>query len=257
MSVALAELVDIEIRGYRVGVDVEAFGEEVLTLLRVVLCLQGIVEYLRWPYAHAIRGISHLVDFGVGEVHASVPHALRGTAHENKILLVLYCAVEYLPAVFQPLPEKCLLIVARRGDAYEQFVCVGFHGLLEQVVLLRLLEGVDLIADGDVAVERVLRIRVGCQRADEQRAVAEVGLDAVLVVIVDDVEMPAVLVVLAHAPDVVLQKVEALQRLHQRGGSDIGFRAAPAIPEGKRPGKRGRKAGVVSGRESVSSQIQM
>ena len=160
MSIALAELVDIEIRGYRVGVDVEAFGEEIFALLRVILCLQGVVEYLGRADAHAIGGISHLVDFRVGEVHASVPHALRGAAHEHKILLVLHCAVEYLPAVFQPLAKKRLLIVAGGGDAYEQFVGIGLHGLLEQVVLLRLLEGMDLIADGDVAVERVLRIRV-------------------------------------------------------------------------------------------------
>ena len=56
LTVAFAELVYVKIRGYRVGVDIETFGEEVLALLRVVLGLQRIVKNFGWPDAHTIRG---------------------------------------------------------------------------------------------------------------------------------------------------------------------------------------------------------
>ena len=131
MDVRLAELVNVEVGLHSVGVDVQGLGEEVLPLLRVVPGLEGIVQYLGGPDAHAVGRIRHLVDLRVGEVYAPVLYPFRGTAHENEVLLVLDGAVQNLAAVFQPLPQKQLLVVSGGGNADQQFVGVGFHGLFE------------------------------------------------------------------------------------------------------------------------------
>ena len=78
---------------------------------------------------------------------------LRSATHEDKVLLILYRPIQDLTAVLQPLSKKQLLIVSRSGDRNEEFVGIGFHCLFEEVVLLRLLEGMNLINDRDVAVK--------------------------------------------------------------------------------------------------------
>ena len=79
----------------------------------------------------------------VGKIYRAVAHTIRGAAHENKILFVGNRTVQDLPAVFQSLTKKSLLIIARRRNTDQQFICIGFHGILEQVVLLGLLKCVD------------------------------------------------------------------------------------------------------------------
>ena len=143
-AITFSELVYIEIRRYRVGVNVERLCEKVLALLRVILRLKRVVKNFGGPYTHSIRRVCHLVNFRIGKIYAPISHTIGRAAHEHKILLVLDRAVEDLPAVLQTLPKKRLLIIARRGYAYQELVGVGLHGLLEQVVLLRLLECVNL-----------------------------------------------------------------------------------------------------------------
>ena len=150
--VAAPELVYVKIRSQRIHVYVEALRQKVLALLGIVLRLPAVVEYLRRAYAHAIGGIGHLVDDGVCIVNVAALVRV-GAAHKNKILLVLYGAVEDLPTVAKSLPEECLLVVARRGYAYDQFICIRLHRLFKEVVLFGLFVGVHLVAYGDIAVE--------------------------------------------------------------------------------------------------------
>ena len=151
-SIAAAELINVKIRFKCVDVDVQAFCQKILALLGIVLRLPAVVEHLRRAYAHAIGGISHLVDDGVCIVNVAALVRV-GAAHKDKILLVLYGAVEDLPAVAESLPEECLLVVARRGYAYDQFICIRLHRLFKEVVLFGLFVGVHLVAYGDIAVE--------------------------------------------------------------------------------------------------------
>ena len=80
-------------------------------------------------------------------------YRLVGAAREDEVLLILYGAVEYLSAVAEALPEECLLIISGGRYADYEFVCVGFHGLLEEVVLFRLFVGVYFVAYRNVAVK--------------------------------------------------------------------------------------------------------
>ena len=107
---------------------------------------------------------------GIGIVDISLLIRI-GAAHKDKILFVLDGAIQHLSAVLQPLPKKALFVIASRGNTYQQLVGVGFHGFLKKVVLLRLGKSVDFIADRNIAVKRILRIRVCSQSADKKRAV--------------------------------------------------------------------------------------
>ena len=147
------ELLNIKISFQGVGVDIEALCKKLLSLLGVILGLQGVVHYFLRPDAHPVGGVCHLVDPRVCKIHAAVLHPLRGAGHKNKILFILHRPIQDLAAVFQPLPQEALLIVSSRGNADYQFIGVGLHGLLDDVVLFRGLVGVDLVRNGNVAVE--------------------------------------------------------------------------------------------------------
>ena len=138
-------------------------------------------------------------------------------AHEYKILLVLDRAVQDLPAVLDPLAEESLRVIAGRRNSDQQLVRVCLHGFLEQVVLLRLFEGMNLITDRKITVQRVLRIRVCRQCPNKKRAVRQRRRHGMLVVIVYYFYQPAGLpadLLLSHAVDIVVQKVKRLERLH-------------------------------------------
>ena len=184
------------------------------------------------------------MDLWVCKINRPVLYSFRGAAHEDEILLVFYCAVQYLPAVFKALPEKCLLIVTGSRNANQKLVGVCFHSLLEEVVLLGLFEGMYLIAYGDIAVKRILGVRIGRQCPDVKRSVPQVSLHAVLIVVVDYMDMATILLILSHALDVVVQEVEAFQCLHERSGGNIGFASAPPIPQRQRPRKRSGERGL-------------
>ena len=227
--VAAAELLNVEIGRHGVGVDVQALGKKVLALLGVILCLEAVVQDFLRADTHPIGRVGHLVDARVRKIYRPVLHPFRGAAHENKILLVRNRPVQHLPAVFQPLSQKRLLIVPGCGDADQQFIGIGFHGLLEKVVLLRLLKGVNLIADGDVRVQGILAVWVGGQGPDIKRAVSQVRRQAVLVVVVDDPHRPTVLGILSHPAHVVCQEVIGFHGLHEGRRSNVHFGARAAI----------------------------
>ena len=81
----------------------------------------------------------------------------------------------------------------------------------------------NLVANRNVAVEGILRVRVCRQRANKKGAVRKRGLHGVLIVVVDDLDRPAAFCVLTHPADIVVQKIEALQRLHQRRRRNVGL----------------------------------
>ena len=173
-------------------------------MLWVVLGLQAVVQNLLRTDTHTVGWIGHLMYFGVSVVHRAVLHPFRGAAHEDEVLLVFHRAIQNLPAIFQPLPQKSLLIVPRGRNANQQLVGVGFLGLFEKVVLLGLLESVNLITDGNVTVEGILAVWVCRQCADIKRAVRQSAGQAVLVVIVNHTDIPAVPGILAHAANIVI-----------------------------------------------------
>ena len=55
--------------------------------------------------------------------------------------------------------------------------------------------------------------------------------------IINDMDMPAVFIILSHPPDVVFEEIEGLKRLHQRRGGHVALCSGSPIPERKRPGK--------------------
>ena len=231
LGVGLAKFLNIKVSLHGVGIDVQRFCEEVLPLLGVILRLERIVQNLSWADAYPVSRVRHFVNFRVSEVHASVFNPFWGAAHENEILLILYGAVQYLPAILEPLPKKRLLIVSCRRYANQQLVRVGLHGLLKQIILLWLLESVDFVTDRNIAVQRILCIRVCRQSSDVKRPVSQVCLHAVLIVIIDNMDMPAIFLVLSHALDVIIQKIEGLQRLHECRCRYVGLTSAPPIPQ--------------------------
>ena len=101
-----------------------------------------------------------------------------------------------------------------------------------------------LITNAQVRVERVLGIRVRCQRAYEKGAVREGRLHAVLVVVVYYFDQSALLsadLLFSHPVDVVVQEVERLQRLHERGAGDVALGSGLPVPERQRPRERRSK----------------
>ena len=104
------------------------------------------------PDGRAIGRVGHLVDLQVGIVDASVLDALRRAADKYKILLVLGSPVQYLPTVFQPLPQKPLFVVPRRRYADQQFICVCLLRLFKEVILFWRFKRMDFLADREVAV---------------------------------------------------------------------------------------------------------
>ena len=217
LLVRLPELLDVEPGLYGRREHIERLREEVLPLLRVVLSLQGIVQDLGRTDGHAVVRVRHFVDDRVRIVDVPVLVRVRA-AHEYKVLFVLDRPVEDLPAVFDPLAEEALRVVSRRRDTDQQLVRVCLLAFLEQVVLLRLLEGVDLVTDTEVRVQGVLRVRVGRQCAYEKRAVREGRLHGVLVIVVDDLDQAAFLpadLALTQTVNIIIEEVERLKRLHQ------------------------------------------
>ena len=169
--VAFAEFFDIKVGFHGVCVDVQGLGEEVLPLLRVVLRLQSVIHDIVRADGHPVSRVCHLVNLRVGKINASILYPVRGTAHKDEILFILHGSVQNLPAVFQPLTKKRLFIIPGGRYADDKLICICLHSLLEQVVLLRLFEGVHFITNGNVAVQRVLRVRVRRQCAYKKRAI--------------------------------------------------------------------------------------
>ena len=152
LAVRPPKFVDVEICFHGVGVDIQGLGEKILPLLGIVLCLEGIIQNLGWSDGYSIIRICHLVDLRVCKIYTPILHTFWGTAHEDEILLILYCAVQDLTAVFQALPKKSLLIISRGGNANQQFVRVCLLRFLEQVVLLGLFKRMDFIDYTDISI---------------------------------------------------------------------------------------------------------
>ena len=133
------------------------------------------------------------------------------TANEHKILLVLDGSVQDAPAIFKSLSKKAVCIVSGCGNPNHEFVRVRFHGFFEKVVLLRRFERMYFVANRNIAVQRILCVRIRRKCPNKKRAIREICLHGMLVVVIYDVYVPAVLLILAHALDVVVQEVEGFQ----------------------------------------------
>ena len=168
---------------------------------------------------------------GVEVVHVAV-FVLGCAGHEHKILIVLNGAVEDSAARFQAVAKEAVLIVAGGRYADDQLVRIGLHGLLEKVVLLRLLIGVQLVTDGEIAVERILRVGVS-REGLYQKAFALLGVfDVVMIRRIYDLDLAAVFGVLFHTfANVKIEEIKRLQRLFQRGADDVCGRAAFAVKQ--------------------------
>ena len=64
-----------------------------------------------------------------------------------------------------------------------------------------------------------------------------------LVVVINDLYTAAMLLVLAHKPDVIIQKIKAFKGLHQSRGRYVGFGTAAPVPQGQRPCEGSGKTG--------------
>ena len=96
----------------------------------------------------------------------------------------------------------------------------------------------NLVTNRDIAVQRILRVRIRCKCANKKRAIREISLHRMLVVVIYDMDTPAVLVVLFHMSHVVDEEIERFQALHEGRGGYVCLRSGSAIPEGQRPGER-------------------
>ena len=150
--VAPSEVLNVEVRLYRGREYIQRLRVEVLALLRIVLSLQTVLKDLVRTNGNSISRICHFVNFRIRVVDIPVLVRIRA-AHEYKELFILYRLIEDLAAISEPSSEKALLIVAGSSYTYEQLVCVCFHCLFEEVVLLWRFEGVYLIYDSEITVQ--------------------------------------------------------------------------------------------------------
>ena len=182
------KLRDVKVGPHRGRVHVERLCKKVLALLRVVLRLQRVVHDVVRSDGLPVGGVSHPLHVGVGVVHvAGLVHRRRRDKDKQRIRVRgLDRAVEDLPAVLKPVAAKAVFAVAGRGDADDELVGVRLGCLLEYVVLLGRLVGMQLVGDDDVGVKTVLLVRIGCQRVDVDRSVADAAGDAALGVVVQD-----------------------------------------------------------------------
>ena len=98
--------------------------------------------------------------------------------------------------------------------------------------MARVLVGVLLVGNDDVAVKGILLVRAGGQRVDADEAcVADVAGDGVLDVVVDDPQTVLRIVrdCQAKPTDVVGDKIEALQRLLERAADLVDLGPAGAL----------------------------
>ena len=208
--------------------------------LRVVLCLRGVVEHILRADGLPPAGIAALQHRRVGIVDVAVVHARRA-GEENKQAIGCVAgdrALEDLPAVLHAPGKEAVRQLAAGGDADDELVRVGLRRVLEHLILARVLVGVLLVGNDDVAVEGILLVRAGgqCVDADEAR-VADVAGDGVLDVVVDDPQ--AVLRIVrdrqAKPPDVVGDKIEALQRLLECAADLVDLGPAGRVVERQGP----------------------
>ena len=222
-TVARFEHFDVEIRAQAVGEDVDPLVEKVAPRLRVVLRLQAGRQNLLRADRHAVVGIRLFVLDGVGVIHRAILALIR-PRDEDKIALILDLAGDDPRAVIQPLGAEARRVVARGRNADDELVGVGVGRLLEHVVLLAALVGVQLVGDDDVRVEAVLPVRIAGQRVEGQRAIREVALDGVLHVVIEDAPAcrpRSLFRAIQPFFDVVAPTVERLHRLFERCADDI------------------------------------
>ena len=81
-----------------------------------MLGLSGIIHQLLRSHRETVSGVCHLVHQRVEVINLSLL-VFRRTAHEDKILFILNNAIKHLSAILEPLPQKQLLVIPRRGDS--------------------------------------------------------------------------------------------------------------------------------------------
>ena len=170
----------LEIGALLGGEDVQGLCEEILALLGIVGGLAGVVHDVRRADGDAIVGVGLLVLHGVEDVHIALLILVRA-ADEHEQVLVVILAAQHAAAVGQALGAEGCAVVARGRNGDDQLVGVGLGGLFEHVVLLGALVGVDLVGDDDIAVKRVLSIRIRGEGVEGDGAARQIGVaDGVL-----------------------------------------------------------------------------
>ena len=171
---------------------------------------------------------------------------LIGAGHEGEKGVIPNQPCRHLHRVLLPTVAEAVDVVAGGRDADHQLVGVRALRFLEAIVLRRLLVGRHLVRDGEVAVERVLAVRVRGHRHDLDLPVRRaVGLPER----VPDRVVDAVVVYLEHLVQLVVlqrkrQEVKRLQRLLQRRRHDVAHRAGMPLDDRHRPGQTRDEAGL-------------
>ena len=244
LVIAPPELIDVKVGFLRCHKQIERLRVKVLSLLRVVLRLHGIVHDVRRSDGDPIARIGLLMLDRIEEIDASVLVCLR-PADEDKVCLIADQAVQYLDAVVKALRTESGRVVSGCRDADHQLVCIGLRCLFEDVVLLCPLVSVHLVGDDDVAVERILSVRVACQGIEADGAAGKALVaDGVLHVVVKD-SPPGLLrrlsVFVHRYLDVVLPVFKRLHRLLECRADDVYLRSALPLKQRERVRQRADK----------------
>ena len=196
--------------------------------MRVVLCLERIVHQFLRANSHTIRQIRLFMLLRARIVYVSVL-VLIGSRNKREELIIFDSPVYHLDRIFHMPIAETVSVVAGCCYADHQLVPVAFLSILEQSILLRLFISGYFIRDREVTVERVLTVRIGCQRIDVYKAIRsslfilELILNTVIEAVIQD---PHVLVfiesVISH---IEFEEVERLQRLLEAVCHDVLFRA--------------------------------
>ena len=177
-------------------------------------------------------------------VHLSFFVRVR-SADEYKLRIILDRAFDYLEACLQTVIAVGVHIIASRCDADDKLVRVPLLRLLEAVILRGLLEGMHLVTDRQVAVERIVKVRVGGQCLDAHRAflvavsVFKGAVSTVREAVVLDLKLVRILK--PSESDRVDQVIKGLQSLLLGSGHDVELRPASPIEKGQAEGQRGYK----------------
>ena len=91
------------------------------------------------------------MDFRICVIHVSI-FILICFTDKYKILVILYRTVQNLFTVLQTPIAEGIHVIPRRCDSNHQLISIGFHSLLDDIVLLRRRVGVYFIRNGNIAV---------------------------------------------------------------------------------------------------------
>src|SRR5699024_10480720 len=95
---------------------INRLSQEVLSLLWVILRLQGIVHYVLWSNRYTIVGISFLMFLSASVINFSI-FAFICFSNKNKVLFIFDGSIKYLLAILQTVITKTIRIVPRCSNS--------------------------------------------------------------------------------------------------------------------------------------------